>query len=139
MSHASQQIRDWFVTKLTGVGGLPGAVEGYPRQIAAGATACVVTCGTELIQRTTLHEPPIDSRDLAVLVVVIAGTLDAADALSLIVEETLAAATGFPGKDFELAQREYQENVDTDRDYVAVVITYNAAYYVVRTDVETFK
>lgn len=139
MSHASQQIRDWFVTKLTNVSGLPSAVEGYPRQIAAGTTATIVSCANELVQRVTMDDPPTDERQLAVLVIVIAASLDAADALSLLAEEALAVATGFPGKTFEMSQREYQENVETDRDYVSITITYTATYYVARNNVESFK
>lgn len=139
MSHASQQIRDWFITKLTGVGGLPNAAEGYPRQFAAGTTACVVTSAGETIQRVTIEDPPIDERNHTVTVAVLASTLDAADALSLIVEETLAAATGFPGKTFELIERNYEENVESDRNYVSVSIGYSAIYYVARNDVESFK
>ena len=139
MSHASQQIRDWFVTKLTNVSGLPSAVEGYPRQVAAGTTATIVSCANELVQRVTMDDPPTDERQLAVLVIVIAASLDAADALSLLAEEVLAVATGFPGKTFEMSQREYQENVETDRDYVSITITYTATYYVARNNVESFK
>lgn len=139
MSHCAQQIRDWFVTALTGVSGLPAAREGIPRQVAAGTTACVVTSTGEAVARATIDDPAIDQRDLNVQVIVIAGSLDAADALCLKAEEALAAAASFPGKNFEPVQREYQENIDTDRDYVSVTVTYTATYFAARNDLETFK
>jgi hypothetical protein len=139
VSHCAQQIRDWFVTSLTGVSGLPTPWEGYPRQIAPATSACIVTSAAETIQRQTMDTQPIDARQLTVLVVLVAASIDGGDALCLLAEEALAGAASFPGKTFELIEREYQENVETDRGYVSVTITYNAIYYVARNDVETFK
>lgn len=139
MSHCAQQIRAWFVTSLTGVSGLPTAHAGYVAQVAAGASSCTVTTTIEEIQPATMHTPPIDTRRLEVEVLLKAATLDAVDALGLAAEEALAAATGFPGKEFEPQRREYQENVETDRVSVSLTITYAATYDAARNDLETFK
>jgi hypothetical protein len=139
MSHASQQIRDWFVTKLTGVTGLPNAVEGMPRQIAIDAKACVVTSQSEEILRETLHPSPIEQRRHLIAVVLLAASLDAVDAMSVAAEEAIHAATGYPGNSLDLLDRTYSEDTQTDRSVVSVTLQYEALYFVARGDVETFK
>lgn len=136
MSHAAKQIRAWFVTSLTGVGGLPTARAGRPPQIAAGASACYVTHGAETITPMTIHDPRQDDRSLAVQVVLVAASLDAADALSVLAEEAIEAATGAPAE-VSLESREYDEEVETDRVVVSITLTYAATYIVAANDVET--
>jgi len=138
MSHVSQQIRAWFVNTLSGVSGFPTASNGYPAQIAAGTEACVVTTTTEDLRGSTIHTPPIDERRLEVLVVLAGASLDAADALSVTAEETIANAASYPGKALDLVARAYSENVDTNRVAVTLVLTYAATSDVRRNDVETF-
>lgn len=138
MSHCSQQIRDWFVTTLTGVGGLPTAREGTPRQVASNTTACIVTTRTETIEQLTQNTTARDQRDLEVDVILIAGSLDAADALSVLAEHAIAGSITYPGADLVVTQREYDENIDTDRDYVSVTLSYLARYFTARNDVDSF-
>lgn len=139
MSHAATQIRDWFKAACTGVSGLPTATEGTPRQIASNTDACLVRTTTETIERGTVNEPPIDTRDLTVEVVLVAGTFAEVDTLSVLAEEAIANKAAFPGDDFGFVQREYDENREGDRDYVSLTLTYVARYAVLRNDVETLK
>ena len=137
MSHAAKQIRDWFVSKLTGVSGLPAARSGRPAQIAAGTRACYVTHGAETVEPLTMHNPREDERQLPVLVVLVAESLDAADALSVLAEEAIANGTSYPATEPALESREYAEEVETDRVVVSITLTYTAPYSVASNDVET--
>lgn len=139
MSHAAKQIRDWFLAELTGVTGLPTPKAAPVRQFAIGANAVYVLCVSESLDRTTITGTVIDDRNLTVQVVLVSDSFDAADALSVLAEENIADGVGFPGKMFDLIQRDYESNVETDRDYVSVSLTYQTNYFVYRNDVETFK
>lgn len=137
MSHAAKQIRDWFITACTGVSGLPTPTEGAPRQIASNTDSCFVRTTSEEVEPADVHAS--QERTLAVQVVVVGNTFTESDAMSLAAEEAIAAATGFPGTDWRLERRDYDENTETDRAYVSVVLSYVARYYVARNDVETFE
>jgi hypothetical protein len=137
MSHAAKQIRDWFLTELTGVTGLPTPKAAPVRQFAGGTNAVYVLCVAESLERVTMTGTAIDDRNLTVQVVLVSDSFDAVDVLSVLAEENIASGTGFPGKTFDLVQRDYESNVETDRDYVSVSLTYAAIYAVYRNDVET--
>jgi hypothetical protein len=139
MSHAAKQIRDWFKGACTGVAGLPNATEGTPRQIPENTDACYVRTTTEEILRQTSHTPALDQRTLTVLVTLIANTHTEVDALSVLAEEAIEAEPAYPGGTFEPLSREYEENNETDRAYVALTLTYAAVYSVARNDVETIE
>ena len=138
MSHAATQIRSWFITNLTGVSGLPTPTQGHPRQIASNVDACVVTSTTEIIQPHTIHDPRTDVRELAIQVICIAGSLAEVDVLSMAAEEAIEGATFITGADLIFQSRDYDENIDTDRDYVSVTLNYSARYFVARNNVDTF-
>lgn len=135
MSHAATQIRDWFKAACTSVVGLPDATVGLPRQIASNTEACYVRTTIDAVDSTTLNQ--IDTHEIAVQVSVVAATYDAADALSLLAEESIAAKSPTIGDAIVFVQREYEENRETDRDYVSVTLTYAVRYAVARGDVET--
>lgn len=139
MSHAATQIRDWFKAACTGVSGLPTCTEGTPRQIASNTDACFVRTAGEALEVSDIHSPPADERTLTVEVVLVANTFTEVDGLSVLAEEAIANKASFPGEFFAPTQREYEENRESDRDYVSLTLTYVARYYVARNDVETFQ
>lgn len=140
MSHASKQIRDWFIASCTGVVGLPNAREGSPRQLPANVDACFVRTTGESCERITISlNELIDERTLAVEVGLIANTHTEVDAYSVLAEEAIAASGTYPGKELRLTSRAYEENYETDRNYVGLTLAYEALYYVEDIDVETFK
>lgn len=139
MSHAAKQIRDWVIGACTGVSSLPDATEGSPRQVASNTTACFVRTSNETIVSVDVHAPTSDERVLDVEVGLIAGTYTAVDALSVLAEEAIANEASFPGANLRMVRREYEENRDTDRDYVSLILSYEAVYYCARNDVETFQ
>lgn len=139
MSHAATQIRAWFKAACTGVSGLPTCTEGTPRQIADNTDACFVRTTAEAVEPATFNVSPIDTRELTVQIVVVAGTYAEADALSLLAEEAIDAKSPTIGDSIGLVQREYEEGRDTDRDYVSVTLTYAVRYSVASGDVETLK
>lgn len=136
MSHAAKQVRDWFKTACTGVVGLPSASEGTPRQIVAGTDYCFVRSTNESVDDADIHIG--QERRLTIEVVLIGNTFTEADTMSVLAEEAIANAAAFPGKTLQLVQREYEENLETDRAYVSVTMSYVALYFVARNDVETF-
>ena len=140
MSHAAKQIRDWFITSLDAVAGLPTPTEGEPRQIPDDTDACFVRTTNESVELITLTlSQAATERALTVEVGLVAGTYTEVDALSVFAEEGLELAAGFPGKGFVLQSRSYDRNIETNRDYVGLTLTYEASYYVELADVETFQ
>lgn len=139
MSHAATQIRDWFKAACTGVSGLPSATEGTPRQIASNTDACFVRTTTDAVEPITADLSEIDGHEMVVEVVLIASTFTEVDTLSVLAEEAIANKSPTIGDEIRFVQREYEENRDTDRDYVSLTLSYSVRYAVARDDVETLK
>jgi hypothetical protein len=139
MSHASKQIRDWFIAACTGVAGLPNAEESAPSQIGVEVDACYITTPNETLEQVGINSPPVDLRVLTVNVGLLAGTYSEVDQLSLLAEHAIFNKAAYPGKDLIFVQREYEENTDTDRAYVSLVLTYSARYFVARNAVDSFQ
>lgn len=135
MSHAAKQIRDWFVSACTSVTGLPNAVSGTPRQLAAGAEACIVRTTSDSVQPLDIGTK--DEHELGIEVDLISDTFDGVDTLSVLAEEAIANKASFPSESWQLTGRSYAENRDTDRPYVSLILTYSVRYMVSRNDVET--
>lgn len=136
MSHCAKQIRDWVKTSLTGVSGLPTPVIGVPRQFAKGAEYVAVRSLDEPITIETIGD--LEARTHNLEIIAISNSYDEVDAMSLLIEERLQAATGFPGKMLTMSARRYDEDKTTDRDYVSVTLELAAVYHVDSDDLETF-
>lgn len=135
MAHGAKQIRDWFVTALTGYGSLPTINVGAVRQVAA-APVVHITMGTEEIEASDVHIG-LD-RLLGVDINIVAATYDAIDALCVDIEKGVAlSATAFPGRDLTLVAREYSEDTETELTLVECVLRYAAEYTTDDDDPET--
>lgn len=138
MSHCSTQILDWYVAALTGVAGLPAAVKGSPKQIASNTAACLVWPTTESIGNPSVGLTTLQQRLLQIDVTLIAASFAAADVLSVLAENKIAATASPLGERMDLTGREYIENRESDRDYVAITLSYSVSYLTAWTDAETF-
>lgn len=133
MSHAATTIRGQFVTALTGVTGLPTPVVGMPRQIAEATAAVVIEPRSEEVTIDSIVGPAFQRRELTIVVAAFSTTYDAADAMSLLIEEALQGITCKP----QLRGRIYDRNAETIRDGVGVALTYAVQYGATANDIET--
>lgn len=139
MSHAATQIRAWFKAACTGVSGLPTAAEGTPRQIASNTDYCFVRTTTDAVEAMTADTSEIDGHEMTVEVVLVANTYTEVDGLSVLAEEAIANKSPTIGDEIRFVQREYEEDRNTDRDYVSLTLSYAVRFAVARNDVETLK
>ena len=137
MSHASRQIKDWFVEAIESYGNITGIEESQPVQLDANAIA-VIRYDREEIEDGDVHSGQL--RVVTIEIVLTNYEPVTLDELVVFVEVPLQVytATAYPGLDRpKLLQRNYSADRTRDRAVYICTLTYECAYYVDRDDPET--